>query len=124
MVGTSNMENEIMVNKDNYNQKNPNYLPDDQEHINEKTKVSWVLIVTTISTSLGCSIPAGYNTGVVNSPAEILKQWCNETITYRYDVHFSPAQLDGLWSILVSVFLIGGIVGGIAGGKLANSLGR
>ncbi|XP_050055597.1 solute carrier family 2, facilitated glucose transporter member 1-like isoform X2 [Aphis gossypii] len=122
--GTSNMENEIMVNKDDYNQKNPNYLPDDQEHINKKTKVSWVLIVTTISTSLGCSIPAGYNTGVVNSPAEILKQWCNETIVYRYDVHFSPAQLDGLWSILVSVFLIGGIVGGIAGGKLANSLGR
>jgi len=53
-----------------------------------------------------------------------LKQWCNETIIYRYDVHFSSAQLDGFWSILVSVFLIGAIVGGIAGGKLANSLGR
>lgn len=29
------MENEMMVNKDEYNQKNSNYLPDDQEHINK-----------------------------------------------------------------------------------------
>eukprot|EP00102_Acyrthosiphon_pisum_P023191 XP_016660401.1 PREDICTED: solute carrier family 2, facilitated glucose transporter member 1 isoform X3 [Acyrthosiphon pisum] len=126
-IGTSNMENEMVINKDNYNQKkelDPNYLLGDQEHIDKTTKVSWILVITTISTSLGCSIPAGYNTGVVNAPAEILKQWCNETIIQRYYVQFSPAQLDGLWSILVSVFLIGGIIGGVAGGKLANALGR
>jgi len=53
-----------------------------------------------------------------------LKQWCNERIVHRYAVQFSPAQLDVLWSILVSVFLIGGIIGGVAGGKLANVFGR
>ncbi|XP_026808100.1 solute carrier family 2, facilitated glucose transporter member 1-like isoform X2 [Rhopalosiphum maidis] len=126
LLGTSNMENKMVVDTDDYNQKkelDPNYLLDDRGHINKTTKISWILVVTTISTSLGCSIPAGYNTGVVNSPAEILKQWCNETIMDRYAVQFSPAQLDGLWSILVSVFLIGGIIGGVAGGKLANALG-
>lgn len=35
----------------------------------QKTKVSWILIFTTITISLGCSIPTGYNTGVVNAPA-------------------------------------------------------
>jgi len=43
---------------------------------------------------------------------------------HRYAIQFSPAQLDGLWSILVSIFLIGGIIGGVVGGKLANALGR
>ncbi|XP_022170783.1 solute carrier family 2, facilitated glucose transporter member 1-like isoform X1 [Myzus persicae] len=127
LLGTSNMENEMIVNKDNYNENKelgPNYLLGDQEHIDKTTKVSWILVITTISTSLGCSIPAGYNTGVVNAPAEVLKQWCNETIMHRYAVQFSSAQLDGLWSILVSIFLIGGIIGGVAGGKLANVFGR
>ncbi|VVC41694.1 Hypothetical protein CINCED_3A010946 [Cinara cedri] len=116
-----------MGDKDNNNQEkgyNPNYLFDEQEDLKKKTSVSWILVLTAISASLGCSIPAGYNIGVVNAPAEVLKQWCNETIIHRYGVQFTAAQLDGLWSILVSVFLIGGIVGGIAGGRLADVLGR
>lgn len=56
--------------------------------------------------------------------SQILKQWCNETIVSHYSVQLTPAQLDVLWSILVSVFLIGGIVGGVAGGRLADVLGR
>lgn len=55
---------------------------------------------------------------------QVMKQWCNETIAERYGVHLTRTQLDGLWSILVSVFLLGGITGGIAGGKLADILGR
>lgn len=53
-----------------------------------------------------------------------MKQWCNETIAKRYGVHFTPTQLDGLWSVMVSIFLLGGITGGIAGGKLADIWGR
>jgi len=53
-----------------------------------------------------------------------LKQWCEETIVERYALRLTPAQLDGVWSVLVSVFLVGGVVGGIAGGKLADLLGR
>lgn len=36
--GTSNMENEIVINEDDYNQEKepgPNYLLDNQEHINK-----------------------------------------------------------------------------------------
>lgn len=42
----------------------------------------------------------------------------------RYDIQLTPAELEGLWSVLVSIFLVGGIVGGLAGGKLADVLGR
>jgi len=59
-----------------------------------------------------------------NNDTQVLKQWCNETIVNRYAIQFTSAQLDGLWSVLVSVFLIGGVVGGVAGGKLADVLGR
>ncbi|XP_025410653.1 solute carrier family 2, facilitated glucose transporter member 1-like isoform X2 [Sipha flava] len=112
-----NTENEIKT-------PDSNYLLDKSECQIKESKVSRILIFTTITISLGCSIPTGYNTGVVNAPALVMKQWCNETIVNRYGVHFTPTQLDGLWSILVSIFLLGGIAGGIAGGKLADILGR
>lgn len=65
-----------------------------------------------------------YKYAILSYCNQVLKQWCNETIVHRYGVQFTAAQLDGLWAVLVSVFLIGGILGGIAGGRLADVLGR
>ncbi|XP_050435358.1 solute carrier family 2, facilitated glucose transporter member 1-like isoform X2 [Adelges cooleyi] len=112
-------EMEKMQKKDEYNTEY-----NQQERPKRESKVSWILFITTLSVSLGCSVPAGYNIGVVNAPSEILKQWCNDTILFRYAVELTKPQLDVLWSVLVSVFLIGGIIGGAAGGNLADKFGR
>ncbi|XP_050525032.1 solute carrier family 2, facilitated glucose transporter member 1-like isoform X2 [Daktulosphaira vitifoliae] len=104
--------------------KNKNIDPKLQKLPIKDVKTSWILFITTISISLGCSIPTGYNIGVVNAPAGIVKSWCNDTILHRYAIELTKSQIDIVWSILVSIFLIGGIVGGAAGGNLANALGR
>lgn len=77
-----------------------------------------------VVTTIGSSLPVGYNIGVVNTPAEVIKQFCNESFISRYDVALNEQWLDVLWSFVVSIFIIGGCTGSVLGAYLANSLGR
>ncbi|CAB3221412.1 unnamed protein product [Arctia plantaginis] len=85
---------------------------------------SFYLILAGIITTLGLSLPVGYNIGVVNTPADVIKQFCNESFVSRYDVHLDKKWLNVLWSSVVSIFIVGGCTGSILGSVLANSLGR
>lgn len=69
-------------------------------------------------------ILVGYNMGVINSPAEFMKKWCNETLYERYDVSLAFEELQTLWSAVVSIFLIGGCLGSLAGAWVADRFGR
>lgn len=66
----------------------------------------------------------GYNIGVMNSPADYMKIWCNETLIQRYNLHMTKDELKTLWSLIISIFLIGGCIGSIAGASLADKWGR
>lgn len=66
----------------------------------------------------------GYNIGVINSPAEFMKKWCNETLHNRYGVEMTFDQLQTLWSAVISIFLIGGCAGSIIGAWVADRFGR
>ncbi|CAH8525908.1 unnamed protein product [Heterobilharzia americana] len=73
--------------------------------------------------TLGSSFPFGYQTGVINAPAELIKLFINSTFVARIkscDKHC----IDLIWSICVTSFLVGGFFGGFVGGILANKLGR
>ncbi|KAJ2953001.1 hypothetical protein O0L34_g7381 [Tuta absoluta] len=85
---------------------------------------SFYLILSAVVTTLGSSLPVGYNIGVVNTPAEIIKQFCNQSVISRYDVELSSGWLDTLWSCVVSIFIVGGCSGSILGAYCADSLGR
>jgi len=91
---------------------------------NEKAKWTPLLITTGITTTLGASIPCGYNIGVVNAPAKFIKSWCNETIYEEYSLALSEDELDFLWATIVSIFLIGGAIGSLGGAWVSNKLGR
>lgn len=66
----------------------------------------------------------GYNIGVVNSPAEYMKDWCNQTIIDNYDVYMTSDQLQLLWSTVTSIFLVGGCAGSLIAAFLADKFGR
>lgn len=66
----------------------------------------------------------GYNIGVMNSPADYMKIWCNETLIQRYNLHMTKEELETLWSSIISIFLIGGCIGSIVGASLADKWGR
>ncbi|XP_075969950.1 solute carrier family 2, facilitated glucose transporter member 1-like isoform X2 [Anticarsia gemmatalis] len=85
---------------------------------------SFFLILAGIITTLGSSLPVGYNIGVLNTPAETIKKFCNESFVSRYDVVLGDQWLNVLWSAIVSIFIVGGCTGSILGAVLANSLGR
>ncbi|CAG9815636.1 unnamed protein product [Phaedon cochleariae] len=90
----------------------------------ERPGWSKLLILAGVSTTVGLSVPVGYNIGVVNTPAEIIKSFCNETVRTRFDTQLSENGLELMWSFIVSVFLVGAAVGSLGGSVLADKIGR
>ncbi|XP_017077537.2 solute carrier family 2, facilitated glucose transporter member 3 [Drosophila eugracilis] len=90
----------------------------------EQPQWSWSLKLAAIGSSLGSAVPVGYCTGVMNSPAELMRSWCNETLIARYDLNLGESGLELLWSALVSIFLVGGAIGSMTGATMANRFGR
>ncbi|XP_037714859.1 solute carrier family 2, facilitated glucose transporter member 1 [Drosophila subpulchrella] len=91
---------------------------------NEVPQWTWSLKWAAIGSSIGAAVPVGYCTGVMNSPAEVMRSWCNETLIARYDLDLGESGLELLWSALVSIFLVGGAIGSVVGATMANRYGR
>ncbi|XP_054740029.1 solute carrier family 2, facilitated glucose transporter member 1-like [Anastrepha obliqua] len=83
-----------------------------------------LLALVCVATTFGTAIPVGYCLGVMNTPAEYIKSWCLDAFAIRYDEHLTSAQLDLIWSVIVSIFLIGGIFGSFIAGGCCNRFGR
>lgn len=71
-----------------------------------------------------CGKIVGYNIGVMNSPAEYMKAWCNQTLIDRYNLHLDEDSLVTLWSTIISIFLVGGCIGSLFAATLADKFGR
>ncbi|XP_071110230.1 solute carrier family 2, facilitated glucose transporter member 1-like [Haliotis cracherodii] len=74
--------------------------------------------------TLGSSFQFGYNTGVVNSPEQIIQDFYNETYFYRNGEYMKPSMKTLLWSITVAMYAVGGMIGGVSAGFWANRYGR
>ncbi|KAH8371636.1 hypothetical protein KR093_008343, partial [Drosophila rubida] len=83
---------------------------------------NWLLLAICMTTTLGSTVPVGYFFGVLNAPAEIIKSWCDNILFSEYDTNSSWSQIDLLWTFIVSIYLIGGIIGGIIGSLCAAGL--
>ncbi|XP_015925517.1 glucose transporter type 1-like [Parasteatoda tepidariorum] len=66
----------------------------------------------------------GYNTGVTNAPQIIIKKFIEDVYRDRTGADISNDFRDLLWSLIVSVFAVGGMIGGMIGGSLADKFGR
>ncbi|XP_019537837.3 solute carrier family 2, facilitated glucose transporter member 1 [Aedes albopictus] len=82
------------------------------------------LFTLAVTTTLGVSIPVGINIGVINAPSVYIKSWINDTVFDRYEVSLSPGGLDMFLSVVVSIFLIGGVIGSLSGAVIADKFGR
>ncbi|KAJ8985312.1 hypothetical protein NQ317_007099, partial [Molorchus minor] len=90
----------------------------------EKPGWTKLLALSGVSISLGLCMPVGYNIGVVNTPAAIIKVFCNESVYTRYESVLDQTHLDLLWSVVVSIFLVGAAIGSLGGSVLADKIGR
>ncbi|CAG5108798.1 Similar to Slc2a3: Solute carrier family 2 [Cotesia congregata] len=110
--------------------KSPTFIPK-QELVDEKeddgpeiSKWTPLLMLGGAVACLGSAVPAGFNIGVVNNPAPIIKEFCNESIEKRFDINLNDGWLRFTWSVVVSIFLIGGVIGSLIASVIADKYGR
>ncbi|XP_062049068.1 solute carrier family 2, facilitated glucose transporter member 5 [Lepus europaeus] len=87
-------------------------------------RLTLVLALATLIAAFGSSFQYGYNVSVVNSPAELMRQFYNDTYYDRTGELIDEFPLTLLWSVTVSMFPFGGFVGSLLVGPLVNKFGR
>lgn len=53
-----------------------------------------------------------------------MQNFCNKSVKERYNINLNQKDLNFLWSTIVSIFLIGGVVGSLGSSHIANKFGR
>ncbi|CAL8330348.1 unnamed protein product [Lota lota] len=88
------------------------------QHLNKS------LLAVAFLSSFGSSLLYGYNLAVVNSPAQYIKDFYNETITESYGWSLDDKAVTLLYSLTVGIFAVGGMVGALLVGTLVTKFGR
>uniref|UniRef100_A0A671E494 Solute carrier family 2, facilitated glucose transporter member 3 n=1 Tax=Rhinolophus ferrumequinum TaxID=59479 RepID=A0A671E494_RHIFE len=70
------------------------------------------------------SFQFGYNTGVINAPEMIIKDFINYTMEEKLENPPTTVFLTTLWSLSVAIFSIGGMIGSFSVGLFVNRFGR
>ncbi|EDW01831.1 solute carrier family 2, facilitated glucose transporter member 3 [Drosophila grimshawi] len=83
-----------------------------------------LLIWSTLGSTIGTAVPGGYCMAIINNPAVHMRSWCELTLLQNYGWQLTPAALDTLWALIVSIYLIGGVLGSACAGWAANRFGR
>ncbi len=87
---------------------------------------------------MGSSFQHGYNTGVVNAPQELVQKFILDAHTERFqdltmnitansttaDINSNTGTVNMIYSIMVSIFCIGGMIGALLTGYVAEKFGR
>lgn len=86
-------------------------------------KVTAPLIFAITVATIG-SFQFGYNTGVINAPEMIIKDFINYTLEESFENPPSEELLTSLWSLSVAIFSVGGMIGSFSVGLFVNRFGR
>ncbi|XP_027999690.1 solute carrier family 2, facilitated glucose transporter member 3 isoform X1 [Eptesicus fuscus] len=88
-----------------------------------KQDVTAPLIFAITIATIG-SFQFGYNTGVINAPETIIKDFINYTLEEQLENVPSDVLLTSLWSLSVAIFSVGGMIGSFSVGLFVNRFGR
>ncbi|KAK1163366.1 hypothetical protein AOXY_G16838 [Acipenser oxyrinchus oxyrinchus] len=89
----------------------------------EKKQVTVPLLLA-VSVAVIGSLQFGYNTGVINAPEKIIRQFYNETWKARTGEFITDNLSTTLWSFSVAIFSVGGMIGSFSVGVIVNRFGR
>ncbi|KAM4578413.1 solute carrier family 2, facilitated glucose transporter member 11-like isoform 3-T3 [Fundulus diaphanus] len=82
------------------------------------------LLLAMFAACVGGTFQYGYNVSVINAPTMYVQNFINLTWMQRYQTNISQDGLTLLWSTIVSMFTLGGLIGASIGGTLSVKLGR
>ncbi|XP_063113470.1 solute carrier family 2, facilitated glucose transporter member 3-like [Cavia porcellus] len=89
----------------------------------ETHKVTLSLVFAISIAAIG-SFQFGYNTGVINAPETIIRDFLNYTLSEKLGKPPSKGLLTTLWSLSVAIFSVGGMLGSFSIGLFVNRFGR
>ncbi|KAJ3604183.1 hypothetical protein NHX12_028924 [Muraenolepis orangiensis] len=72
---------------------------------------------------VGGTFQYGYNVSIINAPTQSVQKFINQTWLDRYQTEIPAQALTLLWSTVVSIFTLGGLVGVCIGGTLSVKKG-
>ncbi|KAF5288912.1 hypothetical protein FQA39_LY03791 [Lamprigera yunnana] len=105
----------------------PIYAPDiltTKSHRREYESFTPKLAFAIAAAAIGSAFQHGYNTGVLNNPEDVMKEWITEVANNRTSETTTPEQVSLIWSIIVAIFCFGGMIGGMLTGTIADRFGR
>ncbi|UYV66329.1 SLC2A4 [Cordylochernes scorpioides] len=82
------------------------------------------LVFAIVAGAVGSAFQHGYNTGVVNAPQALVEEFINATYSVRFEEPAPHSTVTFIFSILVAVFCVGGVVGAGATAYVAERAGR
>ncbi|XP_074546484.1 solute carrier family 2 member 11, like [Halichoeres trimaculatus] len=82
------------------------------------------VIAAIFAAGIGGTFQYGFSISVMTSPSAFIKELVNVTCLKRYDVALEQWQLSLIWSFMVSIYCVGGLLGGIMAGSLLSRFGR
>ncbi|KAG8455879.1 hypothetical protein GDO86_001900 [Hymenochirus boettgeri] len=73
---------------------------------------------------MGGTFQYGFQISVLNSPSPYIKEFINQTWIRRHGISIPEGTQTLIWSLLVSVLSLGGIIGSTASGYLTGAFGK
>ncbi|XP_064322711.1 solute carrier family 2, facilitated glucose transporter member 11 isoform X6 [Phalacrocorax carbo] len=89
-----------------------------------KLKMSYNLFLLAFVLGIGGAFQYGLQVSIINSPAEYIKSFIHETWLKRYSSSPSEETITLMWSFVVSIYSIGGLLGSLSAGYLSVRFGR
>ncbi|XP_061459284.1 uncharacterized protein LOC133373488 [Rhineura floridana] len=83
-----------------------------------------VLILTVCAAGIGGTFQYGYNLTIINAPSTFIQTFTNETWLERTGSPLEGRVITLIWSFIVSIYSLGGLVGALLAGPMAIKLGR
>ncbi|XP_071768787.1 solute carrier family 2, facilitated glucose transporter member 11-like [Centroberyx gerrardi] len=85
---------------------------------------SWTLPLMVASAAIGGTLQYGYNLAIMNAPTIFIQNFVNETFLERWDIQLQDYQVTLLWTVIVSIFSLGGFAGALIAGPMTIRFGR
>ncbi|XP_054399135.1 solute carrier family 2, facilitated glucose transporter member 11 isoform X6 [Pongo abelii] len=83
-----------------------------------------ILLLTICAAGIGGTFQFGYNLSVINAPTSYIQAFTNETWQARTGEPLPDHLVLLMWSLIVSLYPLGGLFGALLAGPLAITLGR
>uniref|UniRef100_A0A3B5ARV3 Solute carrier family 2, facilitated glucose transporter member 11-like n=1 Tax=Stegastes partitus TaxID=144197 RepID=A0A3B5ARV3_9TELE len=82
------------------------------------------LVLMVASAAIGGTLQYGYNLAIMNAPTVFIQTFINETFLERWDIQLEDYQVTLVWTIIVSIFSLGGFAGALIAGPMTIRFGK